>query len=430
VRAIVTLGVDLGSHGVRAVAVCNGSEVARASADYAIPPPTRRAGKDVWDVFVDCIGRLPANIRKQVAVVGITGVRGAVIGIRSDGEPATPLFPDFDSDAVPPARSLERRYGDALLERTGCPPFPLSGLPKMMLHAADDGVRWWLSLQDYIAFRCTGEMFLSGGSALRLGVLNADGDAIDRALVDEVGVGAGKFPPVIPVGSVIGHLAKDVARALGLEPDTPFVACSGDVPAGFVATGAVPGSAFANLGTTTVVCCLAAGNARTHRLTHEVLDGGRRSYETGAGIGGITFDWLARILRLSHERLEIIAGEARPSAIQVAPELLSPWGEHGGGAITGICAGDGIPEIASAAYRDVAAHVVAALDELQTAAGPLSNLVLGGGGAASDLLCRNIAGIWKGSLQRLSHRELAAEGAATIAARAHLDVGKINQAQA
>jgi sugar (pentulose or hexulose) kinase len=427
--ATVTLGVDLGSHGVRAVAVHNGAPVACASADYSVAPPTRRAGDDVWSVFGDCIAELPADVRRQVAVIGITGVRGAVIGIRSDGEPATPLFPDFDNDAVPVARSLERRYGDALLERTGCPPFPLSGLPKMMLHAADHSVRWWLSLQDYVAFRCTGEIVLSAGSGLRLGVLNAGGDAIDRALVEEVGLDAGKFPPVVPVGAVVGHLAAETALGLGLGRATPVVACPGDVPAGFVATGAASGSAFANLGTTTVVCCLAVGDGPKHRLTHEMLDGGRRSYETGAGAGGITFDWLARILGVRHGRLEIVAGEARPSAIRVAPELLSPWGDHPGGAITGICAGDGVPEIARAAYRDVAARIVSTLDELQAAAGPLSDLVLGGGGAESELLCSDIAALWKGSLRRLSGRELAAEGAAAVAAGARLDVGRINQAQ-
>jgi hypothetical protein len=45
------------------------------------------------------------------------------------------------------------------------------------------------------------------------------------------------------------------------------------------------------------------------------------------------------------------------------------------------------------------------------------------------LLCSDIAALWKGSLRRLSGRELAAEGAAAVAAGARLDVGRINQAQ-
>jgi xylulokinase len=413
----VTLGVDVGSHGARAVVVRDGAVIAKAAADYETPPPARRSGEEVWRVFSDCVRSLPADVCREVAAVGITGVRGAVVGLADDGTAATPVYPDFDPDAVATARALSATLGDGFLAETGCPLFPLAGLPKMLLPTPRP-VRWWLGAQDYVTFRLTGRLAVSAGSALRLGVLDSAGASVNRAILTKAGVDPMTLPPVAVVGATIGSLSRQAAGALGLGEGVSAVACPGDVPAGFVAAGPRPGVAFVNLGTTTVICRLSTGPATGAGLTREILDRGRRSCETGFGAGGITFDWLSRLFRAPHAVLEEEASLASPSGIVVQPELLSPWGADVAGAISGIGVEDGRGEIVRAAYRAVARRVIDALADFGTEAGAVETLVLGGGGASSDLLCREIGALWKGSLERLPHRELAAEGAAAVAAGA------------
>jgi sugar (pentulose or hexulose) kinase len=414
----VALGIDMGSHGARAAAVRDGAVVASAAADYESPPPARRRGDEAWRVLAECVRSLPADLCRDIAAVGITGVRGAVIGLADDGTPITPLYPDFDPAAVAATRMLAERIGEAeFLAETGCPLFPLAGLPKMLLPAGRP-VHRWLGAQDYIGFRLTGEIAVSTGSALRLGILDPSAASVNRKVLLAAGIPPETIPPLVAVGDTIGFLERRPAGELGLPEDIPVVACPGDVPAGFVAVGAKPNTAFANLGTTTVVCCLAEAPAAAGGYTHEVLAAGRRSIETGFGAGGITFDWLARLFGLSHAGLEAAAVTAGPSDVRVEPELLSPWGAQPAAMIGSLGVTDGRGEIARAAYRSVAERLVAALSELAAAAAPLGTLVLGGGGASSDLLCREIASLWKGSLQRLPHRELAAEGAASVASLA------------
>lgn len=417
----VTLGVDVGSHGARAVVVCDGKVVARAAADYDTPPPARRSGEEVWRTSAECIRALPADARRAVTALGITGVRGAVVGLGDDGTAATPVYPDFDPAAVATARALSETLGDGFLAETGCPLFPLAGLPKMLLPAPRP-VRWWLGAQDYVTFRLTGRRAISAGSALRLGVLDRAGASVNRAILAKAGIDPATLPPVAAVGATIGPVSREVAGALGLGEGMPVVACPGDVPAGFVAAGPRPGVAFVNLGTTTVICRLETGPAAGAGLTREILDRGRRSRETGFGAGGITFDWLARLFGVPHATLEQEASAAASSAIVVQPELLSPWGADIAGAIGGIGVEDGRGEIVRAAYRAVAGRVTGALADFGADAGTIETLVLGGGGASSDLLCREIGELWKGSLERLPHRELAAEGAAAVAAGAASNV--------
>jgi sugar (pentulose or hexulose) kinase len=411
----VTLGVDVGSHGARAVVVRDGGVIAKAAVDYETPPPARRNGDEVWRVLGECVRSLPANARREITALGTTGVRGAVVGLGDDGTPATPVYPDFDAAAVETARALSETFGGSFLAETGCPLFPLAGLPKMVLPTTRP-VRWWLGLQDYAAFRLTGHLAISAGSGLRLGILDSAGVAVNREVLARAGVDPIKLPPVAAIGATIGSLSRNVGDALGLPEGLPVVACPGDVPAGFIAAGPRAGMAFANLGTTTVVCRLADDAATGDTLTREILDRGRRSNETGFGAGGITFDWLSRLFEMPPTALEEEASAASPSNIVIQPELLSPWGADVAGAISGISARDGRGEIVRAAYRAVARRLVDALDDFAGAA--VETLVLGGGGASSDLLCHEIAQIWKGSLERLPHRELAAEGAAAVAAGA------------
>jgi xylulokinase len=318
---------------------------------------------------------------------------------------------------VATTRALADRFGEAaFLAETGCPLFPLAGLPKMLL-PTDRPVRWWLGAQDYISFRLTGEIAASTGSALRLGVLDPSATSVNRKVLLAAGIAPEAIPPLVTVGDSLGFLEREAAGELGLTERIPVIACPGDVPAGFTAVGAKPGTAFANLGTTTVVCRLASASAAAPGFTHEVLSGARRSVETGFGAGGITFDWLSRLFGLSHAELEAAAAAAAASDVRVEPELLSPWGAQPAGMIASLAVSDGRGEIVRAAYRSVAGRLVAATAELATAS-PVDELVLGGGGASSDLLCREIANLWKGSLQRLPHRELAAEGAASVASLA------------
>jgi sugar (pentulose or hexulose) kinase len=229
------------------------------------------------------------------------------------------------------------------------------------------------------------------------------------------GVAAEKIPSLVQIGDAVGYLTSAAASEVGLRKGIPIVACPGDVPAAFIAVGAQPDVVFANLGTTTVVCCLVAHPAAREGFTHEILDRGRRSLETGFGGGGVTFDWLSRLFGMTQEILEHEAEAAAPSSVKVEPELLSPWGAQPRGLIGDIGVTDGRSEIVQAAYRSVALRVIELASALEAIAGPKDRLLLGGGGASSDLLSHEIGRLWKGSLQRFSERELAAEGAAMTA---------------
>ena len=70
------------------------------------------------------------------------------------------------------------------------------------------------------------------------------------ALLDLVGLGEGRFPSLVPPGTIIGELTSDAAQATGLRAGLPVVAGAGDGQcAGLGAAITEEGGAYLNLGT-------------------------------------------------------------------------------------------------------------------------------------------------------------------------------------
>jgi sugar (pentulose or hexulose) kinase len=421
---VLTLGVDLGSHDARAVVLDDDAVVASAAEGYGPPPPpARRDASSWWNAFAGAVRKLPAELRAQLGALAVTGVRGAVVGVDDDGVALTAGYPDFDVEAVAPARQLAERYGDAFLARTACFAFPLAGLPKMMLHAGDGRIRAWLGPPDLVTARLTGRRTLGAASAFRFGILRADGTGIDRKLLAEVGVDPDCIPPLVDVGTTLGLVADGaVAGDLGLRAGLPIVSAPGDVPAALYAVaGEQAHCAFVNLGTTIVATAGLSAGTIVAGMSCEVLPHGRRAIETGSGAGGVTLDWAAALLGVAPGALDALAARASRTAVPTLdPELLDPWGTGSGGALHGIVPGTGRAELAAATLDAVADAASRALDELVAGGGALERVVLGGGVSRSRRIVERLVRTRRERVTVAFGRELAAEGAARVAA-AELD---------
>jgi sugar (pentulose or hexulose) kinase len=415
----LALGVDLGSHGARAVVTEDGVVVAGARSEFGLPrPPARRAASAWWDAFTRAVTALDPGVRTRVDALAVTGVRGAVVGVDEHNAPVTPGYPDFDVDAIPTARVLVERYGEEFLARTACFAFPLAGLPKMMLHAGDAHIRSWLGPPDFVGARLTGRTTLSTASAFRFGILRADAADVDRDLLADVGVDPNTIPTLVAVGEWSGQVDSAHANALGLRAGIPVVAAPGDVPAALYAvTGDRPGCAFVNLGTTIVATTVVPDGRVVPGMSCEVLSHGNRAVETGSGAGVVTLEWCAALLGTTPEALESHAADAIPDAIpELDPELLDPWGEGRGGALRRVVPETGRAEIAAATLTAVAGAATRAVDELVAGAGRLERVIVGGGASNCPPIVERLARTRREVIVIASGRELAAEGAARVAA--------------
>ncbi len=294
----LTLGIDIGTSGVRAVAV-NWSQQVVAEARAPLPPPQRdgaRVRQDPWlwwaaveSVVADLTARVPA---RHIEALAVDGTSGTVLLTDAAHQPLGDALMYSDAHAVDEAAAIASvAPADHPARGATSPLARLLRLQSLVggaasAHRAPGALsprapRHLQHQADWVAGRLAGRAGLSDDTnALKLGHDPATGRWPDW--FDALGVRRDWLPQVHPPGHPIGRVDAAIARGLGLAPDTLVASGCTDGVAAFLATPAAePGDAVTSLGSTLVLKLLATApvvDARhgvySHRLGSLWLPGG------------------------------------------------------------------------------------------------------------------------------------------------------------
>ncbi|MEU3766508.1 FGGY family carbohydrate kinase [Amycolatopsis keratiniphila] len=255
----VTIGIDVATAGVRALAVRGGAVL--ASAAEPLPAPVRddrghseQDARSWWPtvktVLAKVTGELPGR-GGEVAAVAIAATSGTIVGVDASGVPVTPALmyddrrgAELNREATALGADRWRRLGFGVSATAA-----LGRIAWLAGHVPDvAGIR---HTPDLIAAELTGGPVATDWShALKSGY-----DPLALEWPDDVfealGVPSSLLPSVVAPATVLGKVARPVA---GLPAGCPVVAGMTDGCAGQIAAGAVaPGSFVGILGTTYVL---------------------------------------------------------------------------------------------------------------------------------------------------------------------------------
>lgn len=301
----LVLGIDVGTSGVRCVAL-DAALAVQARAEQALPPPRVQGARVTQDpalwwqaveaVVVRTVAALPAA---HVAAMAVDGTSGTLLLADAHGEPLTDgwLYSEASCHAEA-ARIAEAAPPDSPARGLAS---PLARL--LHLQAQVPGAAHVLHQADWLAARLTGRP----GLADENNVLKLGHDLVARRWpdwFDALGVHRALLPQVVAPGTPLGPLQGALARRWGLREDVQVGAGTTDGVAAFLATGAgAPGDAVTSLGSTLVLKIVAgrpvgdpASGVYSHRLGPHWLPGGA-SNAGGAALRA-HFD-LARIVALT-----------------------------------------------------------------------------------------------------------------------------------
>lgn len=235
VSGSVVLGIDVGTSGVRCVAMDAGgggvAAAARRFADHHVDPRDPLG----WAMLVDStMADVLSQIdRDTVRGIAIDGTSGTLLAIDGRGAPlARPLM---YNDAIGDAAVVQRI---AAIAPAACAAHgPTSGLAKALILQEVQGVARVLHQADWLAARLSGHWDIGDeNNALKSGydcVAGCWGEWIaDSGLRD------GLLPHVVPAGTPIAPLLPEIADLFGLGRDVTIVAGTTDGCASFLATGA------------------------------------------------------------------------------------------------------------------------------------------------------------------------------------------------
>jgi sugar (pentulose or hexulose) kinase len=259
------LGVDVGTQGVRVVAVTAAGDV--LSSHHQVFPLHQRGARHEqspdlwWETLIPLLRATTSDLRAvespiQPMAISVTSTSGTVIPLAAD---YTPLHAALMYDDRRAAAQAERCRAAAAIDGRDVPFGTSYGLPKIVWFADTyprqaARIAAWCHAADFLIGRLSGVWGLTDPTnALKSGYDPAR-EEWPAFIHDELGVAVDWLPKVIPSGTPVGSLTAEVAAATRL-PDSLIVTtgmtdgCASQIAAG----AARPGEWSTTIGTTLVV---------------------------------------------------------------------------------------------------------------------------------------------------------------------------------
>src|SRR5215210_342848 len=420
----VAVGLDVGTSGVKALAVSSAGQVlARAEAGYGLSTPrpgwAEQDPADWWAATERVLAELRAD---DVAGIGLSGQMHGLVALDAAGEVIRPAILWNDQRTAEQCREIEQRVGfERLVELTGNRALTGFTAPKLLWlreHEPESYGRIARIMlpKDYVRLRLCGEHAID--------VADASGtllfDVARRRWSDEV-LEALEIPREwLP-------RALESAEVSGTTPDgVPVAAGAGDQAAGALGVGVVePGPASVVLGTSGVVFSAldayrADPQARVHVFCHAAPG---RWHAMGVMLSAAcSLQWFRDALAPGVAFGDLIEEAARwePGAegLTFLPYLAGERTPHADpdarGAFTGLSLRHDRGALARAVLEGVALGLRDCLDVVRAVGAEPDRGRASGGGARSELWLRIVASVLELPVERLAVEEGAAYGAALL----------------
>ena len=255
------LGVDIGTTGCRLCAVsAHGRVIGAARAHYSPEHPGEgRAEQDAatwWGALCRCARELFARVpADSLAAVAVSGQSAPLLPLDAQGAPLRKAILWQDTRASVQTAQIARNFGRAKVRSiTGLPPAAFTIWPKILwLQEREPTVferaMTFPSTTGYVTWRLCGRHALDRSSAMGYPIELETG-RWSRTLCSWANFPTDRIPPILPCGSIVGHVSPQAAAEACLPEGLPVAAGGMDTACAALAVGAhAPGRAFEVTGT-------------------------------------------------------------------------------------------------------------------------------------------------------------------------------------
>jgi xylulokinase len=420
------VGIDVGTTGLKAVAVSAGGELLR---EKTVRYPTRLAGLGAeqdarawWNAATDALPEVVGG--EPVSGVAVTCQAPTLVCVDADVEPLGAALTWIDRRAGEEANEI----ADAT-RPTRNPPDPYFGTAKLLWLARNrpeeiEGARAVLCANGFIVGRLTGEFTLDETTA---GLFQGWDGGFDPALPGLVPLHL--LPEARPAMEVAGGVSRAAAEATGLPEGTPVVHGGIDAVGAALEAGIFgPKDGLVEMtGFSTVVITAAERETRVPGMIHTRHGVGEGDLILAAMVtAGAVTDWGMRLTGFENPAaFDANASEKipeRPGRLLMVPamagERTPTWDTTARGAIVGLDLDVDAADLALAIYEGTALGLGDNFERLQEVLGDLSPVRSVGGGSKSEgwsQIKADVLGV-PVTVPRLGHG--AAAGAAMLAGMA------------
>ena len=430
-----TIGIDLGTSGVKALLLDGDRVVSAAEAPLAVSRPhpgwSEQDPQDWWSATCACLDALAADAPRELRAVRAIGLAGQMHGatlVDADGAPLRPCILWDDGRSAAQCAQLEAAV-PALRTITGNVAMPGFTAPKLLwLREHEPAVfarlRYVLLPKAWLRHRLCGEAIEDMSDASGTLWLDVARRRWSTEVLAACGLDETQMPRLVEGTAPAGQLSAQWVRRWGFEHAPILAGGAGDNAAGAVSLGAVhAGDAFLSLGTSGVLWVTTATHAPApergvHAFCHAVPG---TWHQMGVMLSAAaSLAWWAGCSGSDPAHLlgELPAQADAPAPCAFLPYLSGERTPHNDAQVRGaflhLSSGTTRPQMTQAVLEGVAHAFRDARDALASAGTGITTADIIGGGARSDLWCDVLANMLGLSLRRVDQ---ASHGPALGAAR-------------
>jgi xylulokinase len=437
--ADVVVGLDLGTGGVRSLAVnLQGQIIAQTTRSYPLLTPqpgwTEQNPSDWVEASLDALFDVAQQLDgHRTIALGLSGQMHGMVPLDAEGKVIRPAILWNDQRTGKAVDAIEAIIPrQELIQRTGNPAITGFQLPKLVWLQTEEPqayARLWQILlpKDYLGYVLTGSLFTEPSDASGVGCLNLANRQWDTDILNALNINRALFPPVVESTAIAGRLKSEIAARVGLPAGLPVVAGGGDNAAAAIGLGISSSNlnrGSLSIGTSGVIFApcdrpIPDPEGRVHLFCH--VDGGYHQLGVTLAAGG-SLRWYRDTFaqHISYTELMDMAERSLPGArgVLFLPHLAGERSPHldpdTRGALVNLSLAHTQADITRALLEGVAFSLREAL-EVISAIAPVDQLLATGGGARSNIWLQILADILQTELIAPKAEEGAAYGAAILA---------------
>ncbi|MBV7506651.1 gluconokinase [Bacillus sp. sid0103] len=234
------LGVDIGTTSTKAVLFSEKGEVIQhENIGYPLyTPDISTAEQDPEEIFmavVQAISRIMKHHpQKEISFISFSSAMHSLIAMNEDDQPLTPCITWADNRSEAWTHKIKDELnGHEVYKRTGTPIHPMSPLSKITWIVNDrpeiaERAKKYIGIKEYIFKKFFDQYVVDHSLASAMCMMNLKKLDWDEEALEIAGISREQLSRLVPTTEIFTNCHPDLAKQMGIDPQTPFVIGASD----------------------------------------------------------------------------------------------------------------------------------------------------------------------------------------------------------